>query len=299
MSEFEDDRLGWVLIPPSIIAAEDLNMGEKVVWGRIAGLIGKRGYCWASNAWLGEQLGYSERTIERYICQLVRKGYLDRAYGYNGKQNRQLIPIPTIVGAIPTRVGKPSLPESGSNREGREKQCRQTPLSCATKGRTILGICDVKAVPPVYSTEFEEAWAVFRELGRNDAKKAAAKAWNARLRHPDEAGASVTAERLIRATRIFGKVMATEGRQPDHILMPQTFFGSNFRFMDYETDPDEGKAEQRAEARIRAQIAGVLGELNVLVYKPDGEPLEDWEIAKRDELVAEMKELEAKLNGEE
>ena len=57
-------ELGWIMIPPMIVAATDLSMGEKVVCGRVIGLIGKRGYCFASNEWLGKQLGYSDRTIE-------------------------------------------------------------------------------------------------------------------------------------------------------------------------------------------------------------------------------------------
>jgi len=102
MSTEKIHELGWVLIPPAILAAENLCMGEKVVCGRVIGLVGKHGYCFASNEWLGRQLGYSERTVEDYIGNLVSKGYLHRAYGPNGKRDRQLYPIPEMTGkAIP------------------------------------------------------------------------------------------------------------------------------------------------------------------------------------------------------
>jgi len=109
------EEIGWVLIPPSILSAEDLNMGQKVVWGRVNGLIAKRGYCYASNAWLGKQLGYSERTIEDYVCILVEKEYLIRKYGPGGKRERRLYPV------IPVRAGKASRSEQGTNKSSTDK----------------------------------------------------------------------------------------------------------------------------------------------------------------------------------
>lgn len=90
-------------------------MGEKVLWGRINGLIGKRGYCFATNDWLSKQLGYSPRTIEDYIRKLVGKGYLQREYGHRGKQDRRLYPIPEIAGLLPWNSRVASLKEQGSS----------------------------------------------------------------------------------------------------------------------------------------------------------------------------------------
>lgn len=81
---------GWVMIPPETLADKDLSIGEKVVYGRIMGLSPRGGYCFASNDWLGEQLGYTPRTTETYIARLVSKGYLRRGYGKNGKRERRL-----------------------------------------------------------------------------------------------------------------------------------------------------------------------------------------------------------------
>lgn len=111
----EKNDLGWVLIPPAVLAREDLCMGEKVLWGRINGLIGKRGYCYATNGWLGQQLGYSPRTIEDYIAKLVQKDCLRREFGLRGKQDRRLYPIPEIAGLLPWNSRDASLKEQGSN----------------------------------------------------------------------------------------------------------------------------------------------------------------------------------------
>ena len=118
-------EIGWVMIPPTILAATDLSMGEKVVCGRVIGLIGKQGYCFATNEWLGKQLGYSDRTVEDYVRKLVSKGYLHRNYGPNGKRDRRLwpipemtgkgIPIPEIAGSHPRNSRDPSLLGQGSS----------------------------------------------------------------------------------------------------------------------------------------------------------------------------------------
>ena len=101
MSEDQHHETGWVLIPPAILAAKNLCTGEKILWGRINGLVGKRGYCFATNDWLGKQLGYSPRTVEDYVRKLVNKGYITREYGPKGKQDRRLYPIPEIAGLLP------------------------------------------------------------------------------------------------------------------------------------------------------------------------------------------------------
>ena len=60
------------------MAATDICMGEKVLWGKILGLIGVKGFCFAGNAWLAKQLGFSKATVSTYICHLVERGYLKR-----------------------------------------------------------------------------------------------------------------------------------------------------------------------------------------------------------------------------
>lgn len=68
---------------------EDISLYEKVLYGKIIGLTGKEGFCFASNAWLGQQLKKSNKTIERWIGNLVGKGLLRRELVYN--ENKQVI----------------------------------------------------------------------------------------------------------------------------------------------------------------------------------------------------------------
>lgn len=97
--------VGWVHIPPLILAAEDLCMGEKVLYGRIVGFSKKLGKCFATNEWFSQQLGLTKNTVSAYVSNLVRKGYLLRSYGTNGKQSRALYLPPN------------ALTKGGNNRE--------------------------------------------------------------------------------------------------------------------------------------------------------------------------------------
>ncbi|OPZ94104.1 MAG: hypothetical protein BWY74_00811 [Firmicutes bacterium ADurb.Bin419] len=71
-------ELGWCLIPPWVAADRTLSANEKLVCGRIMGLVGKQGYCYASNKWLGRQLSLKEDTVGRIVSNLVERGIIKR-----------------------------------------------------------------------------------------------------------------------------------------------------------------------------------------------------------------------------
>lgn len=71
------EQVGWGLIPPYIMANEELSANEKLVFGRIMGLSGKNGYCWASNFWLGKQIAIDEGTVANIISSLKKKGLIE------------------------------------------------------------------------------------------------------------------------------------------------------------------------------------------------------------------------------
>jgi hypothetical protein len=66
------NEIGWCLIPPTILSRTDLNSTEKILLGRIYGLVSREGYCFASNEWLGEQIGIKPHTISLMLTRLNR-----------------------------------------------------------------------------------------------------------------------------------------------------------------------------------------------------------------------------------
>jgi len=89
------EGVGWVMIPPQIMAT-DLPAGHKILLGKILGLLGDKGYCWASNRWLAANTGYKPGTISGYITDLVDAGYIKRVIEVNTKtkvESRHLFPV--------------------------------------------------------------------------------------------------------------------------------------------------------------------------------------------------------------
>jgi hypothetical protein len=74
----KDPNVGWILVPPEIVFREDLTISEKYLFGRINGLKHRKGYCFASNKWLGEQIGLKANTVSSLITNLVKKKLLAR-----------------------------------------------------------------------------------------------------------------------------------------------------------------------------------------------------------------------------
>jgi len=66
----------WVIIPPPVVGDKNLPSGAKLVFGRIFALMKKKGYCYASNEFLGKDIDLTKKTVSAYISKLARAGYL-------------------------------------------------------------------------------------------------------------------------------------------------------------------------------------------------------------------------------
>jgi len=66
----------------------DLDFGARVLWGEIAQLAEKNGYCFASNAYLAKLFGVSVATVKRWIGDLVKVGFVKVMFdGPNGDRH--------------------------------------------------------------------------------------------------------------------------------------------------------------------------------------------------------------------
>lgn len=75
----KDIKNNWCLIPPSIWKHSRLSITEKCLLGRINSLSGEKGYCYAGNNYLAEELGFkTPKALSNAISKLVAKGFLIR-----------------------------------------------------------------------------------------------------------------------------------------------------------------------------------------------------------------------------
>ena len=68
--------MSYFTVIPAEVRHADILDGAKLLFGDIAGLSKKAGYCWATNAHLAEVSGVSERQVIRYIRLLEGAGFV-------------------------------------------------------------------------------------------------------------------------------------------------------------------------------------------------------------------------------
>lgn len=75
----DDVRPGYYAVIPADVRYDDgIPPNAKLLYGEISALIGKDGFCYASNAYFMKLYGFSDPTISRLISQLEKAGYIRR-----------------------------------------------------------------------------------------------------------------------------------------------------------------------------------------------------------------------------
>jgi hypothetical protein len=81
----------YSVIPTEVMLSEKLSSTSKIVYGIISSLTNEKGYCWASNKYLGDLLKLSESQISRVISELVEQRLLISDVERNYKRKIQLV----------------------------------------------------------------------------------------------------------------------------------------------------------------------------------------------------------------
>jgi hypothetical protein len=103
-----------------------------------------------------------------------------------------------------------------------------------------------------YPAEFEAFWQAYPRLRRKE-KRAAFKAWQARLKQGKPQG--LTVDKLIAAAEHYAAEMEALQREPKYIKLPKTFLGSNCPFEDYIKPPQkQGLDSPRAWVKLKKYI---------------------------------------------
>lgn len=75
----EENRPGYYAIIPADVRYDDnIPANAKLLYGEVAALIGKDGYCFASNQYFADVFGFSLTTVTRLLTQLEKGGYIIR-----------------------------------------------------------------------------------------------------------------------------------------------------------------------------------------------------------------------------
>lgn len=67
-------------MPNVVLFDKDISATSKLVYVLVSSLCAEKGYCWANNAYIGKQLGLSDRQVSRSIKQLSKYLQIDNPY---------------------------------------------------------------------------------------------------------------------------------------------------------------------------------------------------------------------------
>lgn len=112
----------------------------------------------------------------------------------------------------------------------------------------------VRGAGPAYDPQFERAWAVYP---RRVAKRAAYRAWQARLKDRLDDGRPITADMLYEAARNYAEECRRSRREARYILHGSTFWGPSHRFADY-LEGAPARAAPPTERPIDRWLRGVM-----------------------------------------
>ena len=68
----------YAVITAKVLMAKDLSSTQKLLIALISNLSNEKGYCYASNKYLGECLDISQITVSKNVTELEEKGYVSR-----------------------------------------------------------------------------------------------------------------------------------------------------------------------------------------------------------------------------
>lgn len=125
------------IIPSNVLYHRGLPPSAKLLYAQITGLIGERGYCWASNSFFAERNECSEWTISNLISQLRAEGLLRVEIDKVSGNQRRIYTAETLPLLRKTPIG--SLEKS---HEGIEKNpntlLRKTPSRVVKESKSNL-----------------------------------------------------------------------------------------------------------------------------------------------------------------
>ena len=105
----------YAIIPSTVRYDKRLKFAERLLYGEITALLGKEGYCFASNNYFAELFLLSKTQISKIISDLKKKGWI--SVKYENKKNTKAVDKRVIKinrPPYPTKVKEGIKPEDNT-----------------------------------------------------------------------------------------------------------------------------------------------------------------------------------------
>ncbi len=76
----------YIVIPETVLHDKGLKSTAKLLYGEIASLTSKDGYCYATNDYFAKKYGCSKTSISRYVSSLEKKQFVKTELGATGRK---------------------------------------------------------------------------------------------------------------------------------------------------------------------------------------------------------------------
>jgi len=239
----------YAVIPAHVLRDTRISASAKLLYGEISVRCNEKGYCWATNRALADDLRLGERTVTRLVSELERAGAvrIDVVGAADTKGNRErrifLSEAPKISIA---KIGDTA--NFGDTRLDKNGETVTIP-SCVTSNVTLVNnkrIMQKKqktgfSIPDWKPERFIAFWNFYRTNVRGDARGAAVRAWD-KLKPDDE-----LIDAIGRALRV---QLASDLWQAGYGLPYASTYLNQRRWEDVDTDTQVERPpdKQRGEA---------------------------------------------------
>ena len=170
----------FVIITGPVLDQRKLADSAKILYGRVRSLSDREGYCWASNHYLAEISGCSERTIARLLAQLEEFGFIEMDEVPSDKKGgrERRIYIGNRAARCIDKIGCPcqfcqgGIDKNGETLNKIDKDRLYIPPKSPRKRRK-----EAREAPDWKPERFEKFWKFYPKAGRKD-KQEAMDAWD-------------------------------------------------------------------------------------------------------------------------
>lgn len=220
----------WAVLPATVRYDEKIPASAKLIYAEISALTEKRGFCYASNEYLMQLFGVSERTLQRHLKALEGCGYIQILDGDGGVGRRKIFaginPLSNPVkndGVSPTKLS-PNPVKNVTHISKRNSKSSDPPK--APKGAGAGAGFVPKEAPDWKPERFAAFWKYYP---LHKSKQAAIRAWD-KLKPSDELLAVIG--RALKSQIREEKAMAKHRGQPFEWKMYASTYLNNARWTD-------------------------------------------------------------------
>ena len=225
----------WAVLPATVRYDDKITASAKLIFAEISALTEKRGFCYASNEYLMQLFGVSERTLQRHLKALEGRGYIQILDGEGGAGRRKIFAGINPLGnpdkndgVTPTKMS-PNPDKNVTHINKRNRKSKYPPKAPQGAGAGFVP----KEAPDWKPERFAAFWKYYP---LHKSKQAAIKAWD-KLKPSDELLAVIG--KALKRQIAEAEAKAAKEKRPFEWKLHASTFLNGARWTDEVKDPAE------------------------------------------------------------